>query len=255
MSFFSSKSTKIDAKTMVIKDLADRIAEQAQIAIKVKMPAKILRLHNMIEASDVLRNVVPIKVTEFEDADTSASAASEASGDKTEDDQTTKKRKFGVDEQDRMPMAKRMIVKPNVKIQEMGDQIKKEVLEGVELLGFIKTWVQLQIPKIEDGNNFGVAVQEEIVAELGRVEDTGFSMLDCMTAYNQQRAAFVHKMTKHPLLLDYRQAVIECDESMYSNLRRFVVEIRDAYAMTHDMLTKNLDRIIKPRNSSGNMLN
>ncbi len=43
-------------------------------------------------------------------------------------------------------------------------------MELVEMLNTVKIWIQLNIPKIEDGNNFGVSIQEETVSELGRAE-------------------------------------------------------------------------------------
>jgi hypothetical protein len=147
--FSSSKNGKVDAKTVVIQDLSDRIAKQAEDAIKIHMPAKVLRLHNMIESSDLLRNVVPVKVTEFEDDHTTNTSATStkisASSDEVKanasGEQTTKKRKVDETLHDRCPMAKRMIVKPNTKIQEVGEQVKKEVLEGIELLGVIKVFL------------------------------------------------------------------------------------------------------------------
>lgn len=42
----------------------------------------------------------------------------------------------------------------------------------------VKMWVQLLIPRIEDGNNFGVSIQEETVAELRTVEGEAASYLD-----------------------------------------------------------------------------
>ena len=33
------------------------------------------------------------------------------------------------------------------------------LLEFIEQLNIIKMWIQLNIPRIEDGNNFGVSIQ------------------------------------------------------------------------------------------------
>ena len=68
----------------------------------------------------------------------------------------------------------------------------------------VKLWVQLLVPRIEDGNNFGVGVQDEIIAELARVEEAGFLSLDLMTKYFQTRARIVGKFKKHPHILDYK---------------------------------------------------
>ena len=97
------------------------------------------------------------------------------------------------------------------------------------------------------GNNFGVGVQEECVAELSRVEDVSFAALETMTKYYQLRARLVHKMTKHPLVTDYRQAVIECDETQYARLRYSIVDMRNNFAFIHDLLVKNFDKLKKPR--------
>ena len=41
----------------------------------------------------------------------------------------------------------------------MLDKLKKEFNELVEAAINVKIWVALNIPKVEDGNNFGVSVQ------------------------------------------------------------------------------------------------
>lgn len=52
----------------------------------------------------------------------------------------------------------------------------------------VKMWVQLLIPRIEDGNNFGVSIQEETVAELRTVEGEAASYLDQITRCGQTLA-------------------------------------------------------------------
>jgi proteasome activator subunit 2 (PA28 beta) len=48
--------------------------------------------------------------------------------------------------------------------------LKAEILQLIEFIGTVKIWIQLNIPRIEDGNNFGVSIQEETVNELSRAE-------------------------------------------------------------------------------------
>ncbi|OBS76487.1 hypothetical protein A6R68_17068, partial [Neotoma lepida] len=40
------------------------------------------------------------------------------------------------------------------------EKIDAEIKDVIEQLNLVTTWLQLQIPRIEDGNTFGVAVQE-----------------------------------------------------------------------------------------------
>jgi hypothetical protein len=44
-------------------------------------------------------------------------------------------------------------------ITEILDMLKKELLIFLEYLNVVKLWIQLNVPRIEDGNNFGVGIQ------------------------------------------------------------------------------------------------
>jgi proteasome activator subunit 2 (PA28 beta) len=45
------------------------------------------------------------------------------------------------------------------KIVEALKIVKAETMELIEIVNNIKIWIQLNIPRIEDGNNFGVSIQ------------------------------------------------------------------------------------------------
>ena len=47
----------------------------------------------------------------------------------------------------------------------------------------IRIWITLHVPKIEDGNNFGVSVQEDTLAELRQVEAECAQYLDQISRY------------------------------------------------------------------------
>ena len=59
--------------------------------------------------------------------------------------------------------------------------VKRHYKEAMEILSTMKMWIQLNIPRIEDGNNFRVGVQEECITELSRVEDACFTVLESMS--------------------------------------------------------------------------
>lgn len=46
------------------------------------------------------------------------------------------------------------------------------------LLLQLKMWISFLIPKIEDGNNFGVSIQEDTLAEIQSVESEAAAFFD-----------------------------------------------------------------------------
>uniref|UniRef100_A0A8C2ZT17 Proteasome activator complex subunit 3 n=1 Tax=Cyclopterus lumpus TaxID=8103 RepID=A0A8C2ZT17_CYCLU len=133
------------------------------------------------------------------------------------------------------------------KLLELDQFLKEPILN-------VKMWVQLLIPRIEDGNNFGVSIQEETVAELRTVESEAASYLDQISRYYITRAKLVSKIVKYPHVEDYRRTITEIDEKEYISLKIIVSELRNQYVILHDMILKNIEKIKKPRNSNAEAL-
>lgn len=58
------------------------------------------------------------------------------------------------------------------------------------------------------------------------------------------------QVAKYPHVEDYRQAVRELDEKEYLSMWLVMCEIRNRYCTLHDIVTKNLEKIKKPRSSN-----
>ena len=64
----------------------------------------------------------------------------------------------------------------------------------------------------------------------------------------------VSQVAKYPHVDDFRKTVEEIDEKQYVTVTLFVRQIRNDYSMLHDILTKNMEKIQKPRNSNAQSL-
>ncbi|XP_010864862.1 proteasome activator complex subunit 3 isoform X2 [Esox lucius] len=146
------------------------------------------------------------------------------------------------------------MMKSNTKLVDLIEKVKPEIRTLIEKCNTVKMWVQLLIPRIEDGNNFGVSIQEETVAELRTVEGEAASYLDQISRYYITRAKLVSKIAKYPHVEDYRRTVTEIDEKEYISLKIIVSELRNQYVTLHDMILKNIDKIKKPRSSNAEAL-
>ena len=64
----------------------------------------------------------------------------------------------------------------------------------LERCATVRIWITLLIPKIEDGNNFGVGVQEDALAELRQVEAECATYLDQISRYFLTRFVLLIKI-------------------------------------------------------------
>ncbi|CAG5003889.1 unnamed protein product [Parnassius apollo] len=132
--------------------------------------------------------------------------------------------------------------------------VKPHIRELVEDSNLLKMWISFMIPKIEDGNNFGVSIQEDTLAEIQSVESEAAAFFDQISRYFISRAKIVSKVAKYPHIDDYRRAVRELDEKEYLSLWLVMCEIRNRYCSLHDIVIKNLEKIKKPRSSNADSL-
>lgn len=177
------------------------------------------------------------------------------------DTQNAKKRKLedGVADENCQGGTKMLVMpegmmKSNGQLVDLIERVKPQIRMLIEKCNTVKMWVQLLIPRIEDGNNFGVSIQEETVAELRTVEGEAASYLDQISRYYITRAKLVSKIAKYPHVEDYRRTVSEIDEKEYISLKIIVSELRNQYVTLHDMILKNIEKIKKPRSSNSDAL-
>uniref|UniRef100_A0A1I8ENX3 Proteasome activator pa28 beta subunit family protein n=2 Tax=Wuchereria bancrofti TaxID=6293 RepID=A0A1I8ENX3_WUCBA len=141
-------------------------------------------------------------------------------------------------------------VKCNEKLAGLTDITRPLLRDSVEAVNKVKMWILFLIPRIEDGNNFGVSIQEETLSEVRTVEAEAASFLDQMSRYFVSRARLVTKVAKYPHVEDYRRAILDMDEKQFINIRLVLTEMRNHFATLHDMITKNFEKIKMPRNNN-----
>lgn len=165
-------------------------------------------------------------------------------------------------------------VRCNVYITDLIEIVKPIIRELVEDSNLLKMWISFLIPKIEDGNNFGVSIQEDTLAEIQSVESEAAAFFDQISRYFISRAKVVSKVAKYPHIADYRRAVQELDEKEFLSLWLVVSEVssipysrskinltnihllkvRNRYCSLHDIVIKNMEKLKKPRSSNAESL-
>ncbi|XP_063310973.1 proteasome activator complex subunit 1 [Pelobates fuscus] len=142
----------------------------------------------------------------------------------------------------------------NEKIASLQKKIRSEIKDAKENLNVVSLWLQLQIPQIEDGNNFGVAVQEKVFELMTSLRTKLDASQTQIAKYLSDRGDAVAKAAKTPHVGDYRALVHQLDEAQYSELRITALEIRNFYATLYDIITKNYAKIKRPRGDAKRLI-
>lgn len=238
-------------------DFRSEYLSSAEEILRTEFPSKVIELTEMLK-SDLFSDATLSRVKQGTCFTSVSPAPSEAKADNSvETKGRGKKRK--VEDSDHSNEAEGAMnshsgstgqIQTNIEIQRISGAVKPHILSLIQHLNMLKLWIELLIPRIEDGNNFGVSVQEEALNEISRSETDASSLLDSLSRYYLSRGKIASKCLKYPGLQDYRVALAEMDEKKFYSLKIVVSELRNLYTTIYDILLKNLDKIKTPRNSN-----
>lgn len=139
------------------------------------------------------------------------------------------------------------VVNTNPQVSSRIDVIKPLIRQLFEDANLLKMWINLIVPKIADGHNFGVEIQYEALKEIQIVESKAAAYFNQISYYFKVRADLVSAVNRKPDVQDYQRAVNETDENEFFSTGLMVNEIRDHYTALHDMISKNMEKLKKPR--------
>ncbi|KAB5586696.1 hypothetical protein PHYPO_G00004570 [Pangasianodon hypophthalmus] len=239
--------TSIDmspASKKEVDGFTKKLTREAEQLVSTFFPQMIAEMDNLLQASLVLDDLSALRAPlDIPIPD----PAKEELKRKKKEEKKAKEGKKSEDKEEEEAGPPCGPIASNEKVDNLIKEIKPHIQTLKEKLNTVSMWVQLQIPRIEDGNNFGVAVQEKVFELLTntRTKIEGFQTQ--ITKYYSERGDAVAKASKQPHVGDYRQLVHELDQHQYCELRIVVLEIRNTYAVLFDVISKNYDKIKKPR--------
>lgn len=172
----------------------------------------------------------------------------------------------------------------NAEVLALADAAADELELALATLAKLQLWISLLVPKIADGNNFGVEVQKAAFTHIKEGVAAWTKAADALAEYPQQRAAAVDKLnakrssekststtatkatgsetedktvttvvdkTSEALASEPGQDalahVVALDVKWFCSLARTLEGLRDQYAVTFDVIDKNKDKILLPR--------
>ncbi|XP_036210852.1 proteasome activator complex subunit 2 isoform X1 [Myotis myotis] len=151
------------------------------------------------------------------------------------------------DKQEKKEVPKCGFLPGNEKLLALLALVKPEVWTLKEKCILVITWIQHLIPKIEDGNDFGVAIQEKVLERVNAVKTKVEAFQTTISKYFSERGDAVAKASKETHVMDYRALVHERDEAAYRELRAMVLDLRAFYAELYHIISSNLEKIVNPK--------
>jgi proteasome activator subunit 3 (PA28 gamma) len=237
-----------------VSEFKEKIKREAEELVLRKFPKQMLELNALLTNDKFMAtNMVEV----YQDVNIPVPEAppppnNHEDGLDTEGPQTKKRRfaELGAGEGSRVLVLPNGASPSNKYLCEMISQVKPKIRQLVEDANLLKMWILFLIPRIEDGNNFGVSIQEDTLGEIRTVESEAAAYFDQISRYFLSRGKIVAKIAKYPHVEDFRRTLAEIDEKQFLSLRLVVAELRNHYATLHDIITKNLEKIRKPRTSN-----
>ncbi|XP_069007546.1 proteasome activator complex subunit 1 [Embiotoca jacksoni] len=234
-----------------VDDFGQNLTKEAEVLVSTFFPQKIEELQMLLKTSfccdDLASLKAPLDIPIPDPAKEEAKRKKKEEKEAKEEKEGKKEKDGDKDKDDEDSGPPCGPICSNERVESLLQEVKPEIQTLKEKLNTVSMWVQLQIPKIEDGNNFGVAVQEKVFELLTntRTKIEGFQTQ--ISKYYSERGDAVAKASKQTHVGDYRQLVHELDQYQYCELRLVVLDIRNTYAVLFDIITKNYDKIKKPR--------
>lgn len=221
-----------------VENFRQSLFQEAQTLFSSLIPQKIIQLDALLRddafnVSDMSSLQAPLDIPI---PDPPSPEDEEMETDKNEDEEKKKKK-----------APKCGFIKGNEKILAILERVKPEITTLRETIILVSSWIQHLIPKIEDGNDFGVAIQEKFLERITAVRTKVDGFTTNINKYFTERGDAVAKASKETHVMDYRSLVHEKDENIYSEIRVIVLDIRGFYAEMYDIISKNLDKVTNPK--------
>ncbi|XP_053558333.1 proteasome activator complex subunit 2 [Bombina bombina] len=143
-------------------------------------------------------------------------------------------------------------LKENEKLHKIFGIVQPEIRSLREGCALIIAWLHYLIPKIEDGNDFGVSVQEKVLERVNAIKTKVETSQTNIIKYFTERGDAVAKASKETHVMDYRALVHEKDEAAFVELRLILLEVRGFYVELFDIILKNFEKIVNPKGEEKN---
>ncbi len=144
------------------------------------------------------------------------------------------------------------MIATNEHIHEMITRLAPYVSELADSTLQLSFAIQLLVPRYQEGNNFGLEVQAKAMETVNEAHATAQEVQAGLKDFYYTREAALRRAITHPQVADYEGALVEADRAALYSLCRAAEDLYSTYTGLHDMASKNIERLLRPRDEDSN---
>ncbi|ETO20033.1 proteasome activator complex subunit 3 [Reticulomyxa filosa] len=237
-----------------LEELKKFSQNKADDLINVLIPEKLKKMGQLVSRiSDELKKekACPIEIqVDEKDSNTNNGGGSQAKRKKKDGKRgdvktTTKKEKYTEEEKIRM----RSDNGCNERLMSIIDEMNSEVNDVLIIASDMRLSISLCVPEMQEGNNFGVGVQEEVLKVISLMENNAQKFNSVLSSYHVERGRLISDICKYPQILNYKHALTLFDLQQYTVLKCMCNDLKIHYCCLYNIYTKNIDKLKQPRNT------
>uniref|UniRef100_A0A5S6QEP8 Proteasome activator PA28 C-terminal domain-containing protein n=1 Tax=Trichuris muris TaxID=70415 RepID=A0A5S6QEP8_TRIMR len=141
------------------------------------------------------------------------------------------------------------LLNSNRYIAELHSVVKPIFIDSIFLLEQLSRWITLLIPKMETGDNLGVATQEAAISLTNQVSVSANALLKWIFEFRKQRSKLLVTFMSSPFIEEKKDGILSFDKAEVESLALSLKGLIYNFAYVHDFVKKNMDQITLPRSS------
>lgn len=139
------------------------------------------------------------------------------------------------------------LIDTNSLVHNLSKRLKGYLIELNTIALDFSIGLELSVPKIQEGNNFGVEVLMKATRIAMDIYNISLTHLNILDEYYCERVQILSKMIRHVYIEDYRIVLNRLDKENYYLLCCIVNHLYQNYSMLYDFVIKNLRKLLNPR--------
>jgi len=137
----------------------------------------------------------------------------------------------------------------NERLVYLVNEINKEINETLIMITVLRLSVSLAIPEMQDGNNFGVDVQQQLLKILAMIEANAIRFNSLLSSFFMERGKLVSNIYKYPFIINFKNALTLFDFQHFVLCKSICFDFKTHFCCLLQFFVNHFELIKNPRSN------